>query len=285
MRSTAHGRHGYGTLNARGTLVHKAAILGGPCAIYTLFDVPDVNRITHVSNLPGAPTSQIDFILCPLPRVRRCRAASSRHESILNTDHIPVVADFPWQHPQLRRGNAKPPRVDWHRIRRLPDTHFRKLRQKYEQRLQAVLTDLAQDSLDSPAAIDAAWHQLKATVQKAAAETLPQTPTARREARFITEEIAQLHNDLGFYKSSRATTVVICGGEHPRTTHINFLRERLQRTIRSARHEYIQRQCILAKETMRRHDLRGFYRITTTLFRAQSISLSRLSCCQSVALF
>ena len=154
MQSTAHGGYGYGTLNARGSLVHEAAIRGGLCAINTWFDVPDDQRITHVSSLPGAPTSKIDYILCPLRWVRRCRAASLHPECVLNSDHIPVVADFHWHPLRPHLHKTRPLRVDWSRVRRLPDNHFSKMRQNYQKRLEDLLTDLANDSLDTPAAID-----------------------------------------------------------------------------------------------------------------------------------
>ena len=188
---SSHGGYGFGSRNHRGEQVLSTAASLQLWVTNTGFDVPSDARVTHVSTLPsadGPQESQIDFILCPLHWASRCTSARSHREYILHSDHFPVVADFKWRSPHRRAGPRQAPRLDWQRIRQLPDMAKDDLRQNFHHRLDLVLADLANGTLESPAAMDTYWIQASAGLKAVAIATLPQrTPrrpgSARRNGR------------------------------------------------------------------------------------------------------
>ena len=261
--SPAHGGYGHGSFNDRGILLHELALKLGLWISNTWFDVPEANRVTHTSNLPTG-SSQIDYILCPRKWATRCIRSTARHECILHSDHYPVVADFRWRTPRTSHAPQEP-KTNWDYLHRLPKEQRDALRDAFFSGLEPLLSDIMNDTLATPEALDSCWDHLKDSIKQVARDTLPLRSPPRRETKYMTADLHRLLQELQRYKSLTATTVEINGIPIPRTTHVHYLHDHLRRGLRQAQHCYITQQCHLATESIRHHDLKSLYKILRDL--------------------
>ena len=264
---SAHGGYGHGTRNARGIEVLALAERLHLWLANTGFDVPEASRVTHVSNLPPPHQreSQIDYITCPRHWAKRCLHAQSRRECILQSDHFPVVADFKWRPPSRKPRRPRPPQIDWQRIRQLPEAARKTIQQEFFHKLDTVLADMSQATLDSATAMDGEWHRLVSGVNAAASAAMPHTTPRRQEARYMTDELKDILRRLRCISSLRCPTVTVGDRAIPRTSHMNYLKRQLSKGLRHASTQYIERQCARATQAIVRRDLKSVYKILREL--------------------
>ena len=144
----------------------------------------------------------------------------------------------------------------------MPTPERERKQQEYTEVLEDVLHDVVNASLESPTAVDYTCDLMKRRILQAARDTLPLRTPYRPEAKYMTEELRRLQQQLQQCTSHRETTITIDGRVYNRTTHKNYLRNHLRQGLRRAQHQYLVRQCTRAAEAFRRHDLGGSTRLS-----------------------